>query len=132
MSRAAGDIPIWTMGGDLWSGQGRAWRRWMGRAGRPGRGPLLPLAIASAIVLVATAPVFVENAAEPCEALERRVGGLLSAPGTLHGFGETGRHGRTASGRRLPWLPPVIGCTGGWWHVVLMPSAAPGWFAAMR
>ncbi len=122
----------WARSGDLWSGQGRGWRRWM-RRGRPGgRGPLLPLAVLLAIVLVATLPVHAEKASEPCEALERRIAEMLSAPGTLQGFGESGRYGRAAAGRRLPLLPPALGCMAGWWHVVLMPSAAAGWFAAMR
>jgi hypothetical protein len=122
----------WARSGDLWSGGGRAWRRWMRGGGSGSRGPLVPLAILLAIVMIALLPVHAEQASEPCEALEIRVAGMLSAPGTIPGFGETGRHGRAAARRRLPWLPPAIGSTAAWWHVVVWPSAAPGWFAAMR
>ena len=122
----------WARSGDLWSGQGEGWRRWMRQRRGRGRGPLKFMAIVATLVLVVTMPMHVERASDPCSALELRVAEELSAPRALPGFGETGRFGRAAAGRRLPWLPSPIGCTAAWWHVVVAPSAAPRWFAAMR
>ena len=99
---------------------------------RRGRGPLGFVAIVAALVLVVTMPVHVEQASDPCSALELRVAEQLSAPRTLPAFGGTGRFGRAAAAQRLAWLPSPIGCTAAWWHIVTMPSAAPAWFAAMR
>ena len=87
----------------------------------------------AAVLVLLTLPPFAENdAPEPCMALERRIGASLSAPGLLRRFGLDGHFGRIASQRRLPYVPHAVGCTVGWWHVLLVQGAAPGWFAAMR
>lgn len=119
--------------GDLWSGQGRGFRAWMSRRRRFGRGPRIVVALVALLVLALVIPPFAEeDAPNPCSALERRVEGVVSAAALLRQFGAHGRFGRAASNHRLPYVPPYIGCAAGWWHVLVAPSAAPGWFDAMR
>jgi hypothetical protein len=119
--------------GDLWSGQARGWRSWLRRPRRVGRWPWIFAALVGLLVLALIVPPFAEDdAPNPCSALERRVAASLSSAALLRRFGTYGRFGVAAATHRLPYLPPYIGCASGWWHVVLVPSAAPGWFDAMR
>jgi hypothetical protein len=121
-------------GGDLWSGQGRHYARWMrGYTRRPSifLGVVGALAV---LALVFLYPAQAEDAPGACAALERRavqtvVSGRIptSARAALSGVSSSVLNGQFAaplSQARYGFLPAPMGCSLTYWRLLLDPSEA--------
>lgn len=128
-------------GGDLWSGEARAYRAAMRRRRRVWPWVLLLLVM----LLAAFAflyPRRAEGAPNACAAVERRAvrvaledtapPAIRAAARTLSRQGLNGQLVAPVIAERYRWLPTPMGCALAWWRLRWDGAEALGWVAGLR